>query len=736
MSHAEVLLYLLADLVIIIVAARALGAVARRLNQPGVIGEVVAGILLGPTVLGRIAPSAPEWLFPPEVPLKAIADLGLVFFMFLVGLEIDTGLMKKEGRRAVQISLSGVIAPFVLGALLALLLYPVNNAGVFQEGTHHPPSKLAFALFMGAAMCITAFPILARIMVETGMYRTPVGTAALCAAAVDDAIAWILLAAVIGIAKSGSPAQAVPALLLTVVFVAFMATAGRALLGTLARRYESAGRLSIDMVAVVVVVVLASAFCTEKIGIHAIFGAFICGAVMPRSSGMTRELTEKIEDFTVIVLLPIFFAVTGLRTNLFALNSVSLVGWLLLILLVATAGKFLGTGLAAKFTGSSTRDSIVIGSLMNTRGLTELVILTIGASLGVLSDRVFAMMVIMALATTVMAAPIVYRLISREEQMGALVGHGAEEKPVSRILVAIGSPITAPGLVAAGVALSGGRRPADLLLVRLIPTPRAPEFSAGLRDVEREVALAVESMRPLVALAEAEGVSARPIAFLTDDVAPDLARIAADQHCELILLGWHRASLARHVIQALVRRVFAMARCDVAVYVDQSGQGFRRDDAERPVVLCLGGGPQDAAVERVGERLARALGAGVRLVGYLSAQRGVDPVEASRRLSAQADALRQASGLWVVPAVVEPSSDIVKTFASETGAAVAAVVAVGDDWATADDFGEPTSGLSEFAGCPTLVVRAAEALGRDTPRTGDGHAALGATGAAHVGHGI
>ena len=197
-----------------------------------------------------------------------------------------------------------------------------------------------------------------------------------------------------------------------------MFTAGRALLGLLEKRYETRGRLSIDMVAIVVVGVLASAFTTEQIGIHAIFGAFVFGAIMPSHSGMARELTEKIEDFTVIVLLPIFFAVTGLRTDLFTLNSPALIGWLILILLVATLGKFAGTGLAAWFTGSSKRDSIVIGALMNTRGLTELVILTIGLSLGVLSDRVFAMMVIMALATTLMAAPIVFRLVSRDDLMG------------------------------------------------------------------------------------------------------------------------------------------------------------------------------------------------------------------------------------------------------------------------------------------------------------------------------
>jgi Kef-type K+ transport system membrane component KefB len=723
MDHAEILLYLLADLVVIILAARCFGALARRLNQPAVIGEVLAGIVLGPTVLGRIIPSAPAWLFPPDVPLKPIADLGLVFFMFLVGLELDTDLMRKEGRRAVQISLSGVIAPFLLGALLALVLAPVNEAGVFADGTHHPPSRLAFALFLGAAMCITAFPILARIMVETGLYRTPVGMAALCAAAVDDAIAWILLAAVIGIAKNGSPAQALPALLLTIVFVAFMFTVGRALLGRLARRYEAKGALSIDMVAVIVASVLASAFATEKIGIHAIFGAFVLGAVMPRNSGMVRDLTEKIEDFTVIILLPVFFAVTGLRTDLFTLNSPALLGWLVLIVLVATLGKFLGTGLAARLTGSSARDSIVIGALMNTRGLTELVILSIGLSLGVLSDRVFAMMVIMALVTTVMGAPIVTRLVSRDELMGALVGPAAgPARPASRILVALGNPLNAPALVAAGIALTGLRRPAELLLVRLIPTPRAPEFSTGLRDVELQVAAAVESMKPLVEQAAAAGVIARPIAFLTDAVGPDLARIAVDQECELVLLGWHRASLAQHVIEALVREVFTRAPCDAAVFVDRDGLGMPADPGEKPVVMTLAGGAQDDASERLAERLTRSLLVGVRVFGYVGPRTAAPATDESRAISARADAMRQSTGLWAVPAPLDAAQPVVAAFVAETAVASLVVVPCGDDWVSAGRFGNPANELAAAAECPALVVRAAEAPGAPRPAPGgQGH---------------
>jgi ParB-like chromosome segregation protein Spo0J len=284
---------------------------------------------------------------------------------------------------------------------------------------------------------------------------------------------------------------------LTIVFVVFMIFVGRRLLTLLARRYEATGQLTADQVAVVLTGVLASAFVTEWIGIHAIFGGFIFGAIMPKHSRMTHELTDKVEDFTVVVLLPVFFCVAGLRTNLFALNSPELLGWLALILIVAIAGKLIGCGVAARLNGFSTHDSIVMGTLMNTRGLTELVILSVGQSLGVLSDRTFAMMVIMALVTTFMAAPIINRLIPRRRMVHML--SGGDPAPVAmRVLVALGNPLNAPHLVDAAMRMTGARRPAELLLVRLIPTARAPEFRTGLQEEESQVDASVEAMRALV----------------------------------------------------------------------------------------------------------------------------------------------------------------------------------------------------------------------------------------------
>ena len=659
MKHgAEALLLLLLDLAIIIAAARLFGALARKMGQPAVVGEMIAGIILGPTILGRISPELPGRLFPSTVPLRQLADLGLVFFMFLVGLELDPRLIRREGRRAFTISLSGVAFPFALGALIAIPLFGMNNAGQFAEGVSSRPTQLAFSLFMGSAMCITAFPVLARILVERGLYKSPLGTATLCAAAVDDVTAWILLAAVVGIARSGSVGAAGTSFLLTALFAAFLFLVGRRLLALLAKRHDALGRLTVDQVAVVVVGLLLCAYATEWIGVHAIFGAFLFGTIMPHHSRMTRELTDKIEDFTVVVLLPVFFTVAGLRTNLFTINNRELFLWTLVIVGAAIFGKLIGCGLAARLNGYSIRDSFALGTLMNTRGLTELVILSVGLSLGVLSDRTFAMMVVMALVTTFMAAPILNGIMPRREMVRVLAG-GDPAGVARRILVALGNPENARSLIEAGIHLAGRVRPSELLLVRLIPTPRAPEFRTGLKDEESLVDQSVDAMERIAQQVVRGGVCSRSISFLSEDVGKDLAYVAESQKCDLILLGWHRPSLERHVVRALVHRVFKLAPCDVAVFVDRRGFGIR--PSEGPMVIVSDSAQEKESLSRVSQPVADSLQSDPQVVGSREVTKGTS----------------------------------------------IAVVSAGPPWTAETEFGQPATDFTGRTDYPVLVVRSA-----------------------------
>jgi hypothetical protein len=444
---------------------------------------------------------------------------------------------------------------------------------------------------------------------------------------------------------------------LTALFAGFLVVAGRPVLALLAKRHDVLGRLTVDQVAVVVVGLLLSAFATEWIGVHAIFGAFLFGSIMPHPSHMTRELTDKIEDFTVVVLLPVFFVVAGLRTNLFTINSAELLFWTLLIVGAAVAGKLVGCGLAARLNGYSARDSLALGTLMNTRGLTELVILSVGLSLGVLSERTFAMMVVMALVTTFMAAPILNRIMPRKEMVRILAG-GRPAPVAHRVLVALGNPENALSLVDAAIHLTGRAQRSELLLVRLIPTPRAPEFRSGLRDEEIVVDRSVDAMERIAQQVVRGGITARSVSFLSDDVGRDLAYVAETQDCDLVLLGWHRPSLERHVVRALVHRVFTLAACDAMVFVDPRGLGIKPDDG--PVTVAVDLEEDHARLMKVAQSLAESLQVSVRTI------RTSDPV----------------------------------------GEASVALVAARAPWTDDDEFGQPATAFAATTECPLLVWRA------------------------------
>jgi Kef-type K+ transport system membrane component KefB len=391
---------LLLQVILIIVVAKFFGAIFRRIRQPPVMGEMVAGIALGPSLLGWLWPQASAFLFPATsmTTLSVFSQVGVVLFMFVVGVELDLQHLKEKASSAIMVSHASIVLPFLLGAALSLSLY-----------TSLAPDKTsftAFALFMGIAMSITAFPVLARILKDRGLTQSPLGTTALACASIDDVSAWCILAVVIAIVKSSGYTHALLTIGLTLLFIAVMLLLIKPRLESLIEKRIQASKRSQLTLSGIVAFALACAWFTETIGIHALFGGFLAGVVMPSTTGVQTFLKERIEGFSTAALLPLFFVFTGLRTQITLLNDLN--SWLtcLAIIIVAVFGKLVGSMLMARWTRMSWHDSFAIGVLMNTRGLIELVVLNIGYDLGILSGRIFAMMVIMALATTFMTAPL------------------------------------------------------------------------------------------------------------------------------------------------------------------------------------------------------------------------------------------------------------------------------------------------------------------------------------------
>ncbi|WP_396168000.1 cation:proton antiporter [Flavobacterium sp.] len=390
---------LLAQIITIIIVARFCGWIFRKIGQPSVIGEIIAGIVLGPSLLGYYFPEYSIVLFPVESlgNLQFLSQIGLILFMFVIGMELDLKVLRNRAKEAVVISHASIVIPFALGIGLAYFVY-----------LKFAPADIAFlpfALFMGIAMSITAFPVLARIVQERGIHKTKLGAIVITCAAADDITAWCILAAVIAIVKAGTVVSSLYVIGLAIIYVLAMIFVVKPFLKKIGELYGTKDALNKPIVAIFFLTLIISAYTTEIIGIHALFGAFMTGVIMPDITKFRNLFIEKVEDVSVILLLPLFFVYTGLRTEIGLINDPFLwrvTGW---IILVAVIGKFLGSALAAKFVGQNWRDSLTIGALMNTRGLMELVVLNIGLDLKVLSPEVFTMMVIMALFTTSMTGP-------------------------------------------------------------------------------------------------------------------------------------------------------------------------------------------------------------------------------------------------------------------------------------------------------------------------------------------
>lgn len=578
----DTVVLVLIEILIVIGLSRLVGLAFRRINQPLVIGEIVAGIMLGPSLFGLIAPEWAAALFPAQaIPfLGVLSQIGLIFFMFLIGLELDPKYLKSHLDIAVMTSHVSILVPFSLGTLLSLLLYPlVSNDSV---------SFTAFALFLGAAMSITAFPVLARIITENNLQGTRLGTLALTCAAVDDVTAWCLLALAIAVARTGSMVGAIPTIVGAAIFIAVMLTIGRTFLKNLSAVYDRAGKLNQFVLAGIYMGVVSSALITEVIGIHLIFGAFLVGAIMPKHAGLTRELAQKTEDFVLTFLLPIFFAYSGLRTQIGLLNSPEL--WLLCgaVLAVAIIGKYVGTYVAARYLGVNQREASALGWLMNTRGLTELIVLNIGLSLNVISPLLFTMLVIMALVTTFMTSPLLElaypkRLI-RQDVIEPAVN---EVEPAYKILVPIANPSTQKGLIQLAVAISARRdsegiatsstlpsdnsRLAAVYPLSLIQLEEDYAFESTPAEADRLIAERQAQVGELIESLEPANIrsAVHPIVRVAADVAQEAVRFAELDQMDLILMGWHRPAFSKNRLGGRVGQILSTARTDVAVFVDR-----------------------------------------------------------------------------------------------------------------------------------------------------------------------
>jgi Kef-type K+ transport system membrane component KefB len=410
------------QIAVVLLVCRLVGELFRRIHQPRVVGEMFAGIMLGPSLLGWIAPHASAYLFPaPSLGfLSAVSQIGVVIFMFLVGLGTDPKELKGLGHAALLTGHVGITAPFLLASLLSLYLYPrISDDSV---------TFTSFTLFMGAAMSITAFPVLARILEERNLLGTRLGTVAIACAAVGDVTGWCILAYIVVLVRAAHSATSIWVTIAGILaFALVMIYAVQPLLRWFERAYVKWGHLSENRMALLLLLVLASALMTEYLGIHLLFGAFLMGAIMPKERQFVSYLRERFHTITVTLLLPLFFAFTGLRTNIGLVKGSEMWMYGGLIIVVATVGKFGGSTLASWLSGMDLRQAAGLGTLMNTRGLMELVILNIGLDIGVISPALFSMMVMMALVTTFMTTPILQVICAQE-----LEESGFTKTPVPR----------------------------------------------------------------------------------------------------------------------------------------------------------------------------------------------------------------------------------------------------------------------------------------------------------------
>ena len=534
---------LLLQIITIIGFARIFGFLCKKIGQPTVIGEIIAGIVLGPSVLGLFAHGASSFLFPPESlnSLQFFSQIGLILFMFIVGMDVDLKVLGNKAPEAFVVSHASIIIPITLGMVLAYYIF-INFA---PQGV----TFLSFSLFIGISMSITAFPVLARILQERGLMKTRLGTLAITCAAIDDISAWCLLASLIAIVKAGSFVSSIYTIALSIVYVVFMLTIVRPFLRRFGDIFNSKEGISKAIVAVFLITLLGSAYMTEIIGIHAIFGAFVAGLIMPPNVKFRSILIEKIEDVALILLLPIFFVISGLRTDIGLLNSPYLWKITGIIIFIAVAGKFAGSALSLRFVGQSWRDSLIIGALMNTRGLMQLVVLSIGYDLGVISPEIYTIMIIMALVTTLMTGPAL-DLINKILPEKLISPEGTETPHKFRILISFGNPENGKVMLRlVNCLMKKNQDSAEITALHLSPSNDLHKFN--IEEYEKS------SFRPVLKEADNLQMKIETIFKASQDIERDIIETANSGNFDLLIAGkahsLYEGSILGKLIQIIAR---------------------------------------------------------------------------------------------------------------------------------------------------------------------------------------
>ncbi|MDV6169735.1 cation:proton antiporter [Flavobacterium sp. DG1-102-2] len=515
---------LLVQIITIIFVARFFGWICRKIGQPTVIGEMIAGIVLGPSLVGTYFPEYSALLFPAASlgNLQFLSQIGLILFMYVVGMELDLTVLKNKAKDAVVISHASIIIPFTLGIILAYFVY--------QDLAPQGVAFASFGLFMGIAMSITAFPVLARIVQERGLHRTRIGALVITCAAADDITAWCILAAVIAIVKAGSFVSSLYVIGLSIAYVFLMLWVVKPFLKRIGELYSNKDTISKPVIAIFFLTLLISSYTTEIIGIHALFGAFMAGAIMPESMRFRNIFIEKVEDVSQVMLLPLFFVFTGLRTQIGLLNDAQ--SWQIcgLIIAVAVIGKFAGSTITARFVGQNWRDSFTIGALMNTRGLMELIVLNIGFDLGVLSAEIFSMMVIMALATTFMTGPALDLIGYIYNRKKNYIPAEIRQESKFKILVSFDSPDNGKSLLKlANAFVKKMKSNAMVTAMHILPSSEIHTFN--LEEYEKE------SFKPVLAEADELGQKVTTLFKASTDIDSDIATVANKGEFDLVLVA-------------------------------------------------------------------------------------------------------------------------------------------------------------------------------------------------------